>query len=147
MFCRSLFFLLSCFLWPLYCLSFDIRILIAPLVSSNFSYSKNPSYAPTYISTLVFDIYKSFIVFHSRVVTQPQKRCVSLSSFTTLKFPSLCPLERYYMTQFLDILQRMNLIESWQDMTGQVMQSRPSFKKTHTTLLSVNSAYWPFLLT
>jgi len=28
MFCRSLFVLLYFFLWPLYCLSFDLRILI-----------------------------------------------------------------------------------------------------------------------
>ena len=34
LFCRSLFVLLSLFLWTLYCLSFDIRLL----VSSNFSY-------------------------------------------------------------------------------------------------------------
>ena len=33
MFCKSL---LSC--WPLYCLSFDLSILITPLVSSTFSY-------------------------------------------------------------------------------------------------------------
>jgi hypothetical protein len=36
MFCRSLFVLLYFFFWPLCCLFFfDIRILIAPLVSSN----------------------------------------------------------------------------------------------------------------
>ena len=36
MFCRSLFVLMSFFLWPLCCLSFfDLRILITPLVSSN----------------------------------------------------------------------------------------------------------------
>jgi len=38
-FCRSLFVLLYFFLWPLCCLSFfDLRNLITPLVSSNFSY-------------------------------------------------------------------------------------------------------------
>ena len=38
MFCRSLFVFLSFFFWPLCCLScFDLRILITPLVSSNFS--------------------------------------------------------------------------------------------------------------
>ena len=37
MFCRSLFVLLSFFFWPLCCLSFDLRILITPLVSSNSS--------------------------------------------------------------------------------------------------------------
>ena len=31
MFCKSLFVLLSVFLWPLFCLSFDIRVLITPL--------------------------------------------------------------------------------------------------------------------
>jgi hypothetical protein len=37
-FCRSLFVLLYFFFWSLYCLFFDIRILITPLVSSNSSY-------------------------------------------------------------------------------------------------------------
>jgi hypothetical protein len=38
MFCRSLFVLLCFFIWPLCCLFFfDIRIMIAPLVSSNSS--------------------------------------------------------------------------------------------------------------
>ena len=37
MFCRSLFVLLSFFFWPLCCLSFDLRILITHLVSSNSS--------------------------------------------------------------------------------------------------------------
>jgi hypothetical protein len=37
MFCKSLFGLLSFFFWPLCCLSFDLRILITPLVSSNSS--------------------------------------------------------------------------------------------------------------
>jgi hypothetical protein len=39
-FCRTLFFVLSFFLWPLiYCLSFfNLRLLITPLVSSNVSY-------------------------------------------------------------------------------------------------------------
>jgi hypothetical protein len=41
MFCRSLFVLLYFFFWPLYCLFFfDIRIMIAPLVSSNSPYYK-----------------------------------------------------------------------------------------------------------
>ena len=40
MFCRSLFVLLYFLFWPLCCLFvFDIRILIAPLVSSNSSYA------------------------------------------------------------------------------------------------------------
>jgi len=37
MFCWSLFVLLYFFCWPLCCLFFDIRIMIAPLVSSNSS--------------------------------------------------------------------------------------------------------------
>jgi hypothetical protein len=37
MFCGSLFVLLYFFFWPLCCLFFDIRFLIAPLVSSNSS--------------------------------------------------------------------------------------------------------------
>jgi hypothetical protein len=39
MFCRSLFVLLYFFFWPLCCLFFlDIRILITPLISSNFDH-------------------------------------------------------------------------------------------------------------
>jgi hypothetical protein len=38
MFCRSLFILLSFFFGSLCCLSFDLRILITPLVSSNSSF-------------------------------------------------------------------------------------------------------------
>ena len=38
MFCRSLFVPLSFSPWPLYYLSFDLRLLISPLVSSNFSF-------------------------------------------------------------------------------------------------------------
>jgi hypothetical protein len=38
MFCRSLFVHLSFFFWPLCCLSFDLQILITPLVSSNSTY-------------------------------------------------------------------------------------------------------------
>ena len=36
--CRSLFVPLSFFLWPLYCLSFDLRFLIAAFVMASFSY-------------------------------------------------------------------------------------------------------------
>jgi hypothetical protein len=39
MFCRSLVVLLYFFFWPLFCLFFDIRILITSLVSSNSHYS------------------------------------------------------------------------------------------------------------
>jgi hypothetical protein len=35
---RSLFVILSFFVWPLYYLSFDLRFLITPLVSSNFPF-------------------------------------------------------------------------------------------------------------
>jgi hypothetical protein len=35
--CRSLFVILSFFFWPLCCLSFDLRILLTSLVSSNSS--------------------------------------------------------------------------------------------------------------
>ena len=45
MFCRSLFVLLYFFFWPLYCLYFfDVRVLITPLVSSNFSYREKGNF-------------------------------------------------------------------------------------------------------
>ena len=37
MYCRSLLVHLTFFFWPLCCLSFDLRILINPLISSNSS--------------------------------------------------------------------------------------------------------------
>ena len=40
MFCRSLVLLLYFFFWPLCCLSFDLRISITSLVSSNISYKQ-----------------------------------------------------------------------------------------------------------
>jgi hypothetical protein len=43
-FCRSLFIILSLFSWSFCCLFFDLRILIIPLVSSNYSY---PSCLPS----------------------------------------------------------------------------------------------------
>jgi len=39
MFCRSLLVLLSFFFWPLRCLSFNLRVLVTPLVSSHYSNS------------------------------------------------------------------------------------------------------------
>ena len=46
-FCKWLFVLLSFFFWPLYCLWFDIRLLITSLVSSNRSYRLRNVYAIT----------------------------------------------------------------------------------------------------
>jgi hypothetical protein len=43
-FCRSLFVF---FVWSLHCLSFDLRLLVTPLVSSNFSYLRHMSTWPT----------------------------------------------------------------------------------------------------
>ena len=44
MFCRLLFILLYFFIWPLcYLFFYDIRIMIAPMVSSNSSYDYRPS--------------------------------------------------------------------------------------------------------
>ena len=44
LFCRSLFVLLSLFFWQLYCLSFDYRFVITPLVSSNSSCRRHTQY-------------------------------------------------------------------------------------------------------
>ena len=55
MFCRPLFVLLFIFFWPLCCLSFDIRILIYPLVSSN-SFQER-----VLMSTFILYIFKMFL--------------------------------------------------------------------------------------
>ena len=48
MLCRSLFVTLYLFFWSLCCLFFDLRILITPLVSSNFSYPIGSSWSWLY---------------------------------------------------------------------------------------------------
>ena len=49
LFCRSLFVLLSFFFWPLCCLSFDLRFLITPVVSSCSFTNHNGKKADTLI--------------------------------------------------------------------------------------------------
>jgi len=36
--------------WPLCCLSFDLLLLITPMVSSKFSYTNDDKYVPVYIA-------------------------------------------------------------------------------------------------
>ena len=57
-FCRSLFVLLSFFFWPLCCLSFDLQILITPLVSFQ-------NIPPCPFSTLLY--WKSITTLHIKV--------------------------------------------------------------------------------
>ena len=61
MFCRSLFFLMYFFFWPLCCLSFDIRILINPLVSSNSSWLR--VVCGVRIAHLINNMYYRFVGF------------------------------------------------------------------------------------
>jgi len=51
-FCRSLFVPLTIFVWPSCCLSFDLRILITSLISSNSSYLSKEinGYVTSYLS-------------------------------------------------------------------------------------------------
>ena len=64
MFCRSLFVLLYFFFWPLCCLFFfDIRILIAPLVSSNSSCHEHPSSPPVFSGVRVSRSLIFYVVF------------------------------------------------------------------------------------
>ena len=63
MFCGSLFALLSFFFWPLCCLFFfDIRILITPLISSNFLYEN--------------DIFGVNVLFWHLKITIIKDRCI-----------------------------------------------------------------------
>ena len=56
-FCRSLFVLLYFFFWPLFCLLyFDLRILITPLVSPNYSYTMTIKFIVSYHFTIVWNI-------------------------------------------------------------------------------------------
>jgi len=77
-YCRLLFVVLSFVFWPLYYLSFDLRILIIVLVSSNSSYGM----VYIYISVLFFIIY-SFIRY--------------INLFPGLKTTSYCRSTRRYI--------------------------------------------------
>ena len=61
MFCTSLFVLLYFFFRPLYCLFFDLRLLITPLVSSNFSCYSIFSFICMFCRSLFVLLYFSFI--------------------------------------------------------------------------------------
>jgi hypothetical protein len=64
MFCRSLFVLLYLFFWSLCCLLFfDIRMLIAPLISSNSSLEWFIDFLPNLLEYRLF-VHFQFVGFH-----------------------------------------------------------------------------------
>ena len=67
MFCRSLFVLLYYFFWPLYCLFFDLRILITSLISLNSS---------THLTTSIMESRQSS---HFQPINQRHENTKSLS--------------------------------------------------------------------
>jgi hypothetical protein len=77
MFCRLLFVLLYFFLWPLCCLFFfDIRFLIAPLVSSSSCEKKKYSYVMQYLRPPFWKVhYTPHVIRHTcktdQVITPP----------------------------------------------------------------------------
>ena len=54
--CRSLFVLWAFSLWSLHCLSFDVRLLITPLISANLYYIKIIIYLGILMSSTIFHI-------------------------------------------------------------------------------------------
>jgi hypothetical protein len=85
MFCWSLFVLLYFFFWPLCCLFFfDIRILIAPLVSSNSSYTLKSKYEywTRYIDWLLFNIKWTYLSYiNEQQNTMNLKLCIHVNDF------------------------------------------------------------------
>jgi hypothetical protein len=62
MVCRSVFALLSSYIWPLHCLSiFDLPLLITPLISSNFSYILA-------ISLYGYYVHIAIIIFYANII-------------------------------------------------------------------------------
>ena len=60
--CRSVFALLSSYIWPLHCLSiFDLPLLITPLISSNFSYILA-------ISLYGYYVHIAIIIFYTNII-------------------------------------------------------------------------------
>ena len=110
--CGSLFVLLSFFFWPLCCLFFfDIRILIAPLISSNSSYhmlagmdEDNKSYEKlrnTFCPMTWFDyhknLHKSMIIIFSITYTMSsyeleRKKCYSMKLKSVFFVITVCYL-------------------------------------------------------
>ena len=68
--CRSLFFLLSFFFWPLWCLSFDLRILITPFVSSTSSNYVHDGYhySCVWISLSLFPLSRYLLVIRLKKI-------------------------------------------------------------------------------
>ena len=65
MFCRSLLVLLYFYFWPLCCLFFfDIRILFAPLVSSNSSYNAIGNVTSNFLGQLHLQVRVNFTFYH-----------------------------------------------------------------------------------
>jgi hypothetical protein len=83
--CRSLFVLLSLISWPLYCLSFALRILVSLLVSSNAPWETTKVYLVLYVCCV--DRCSSFCTFSFvysdiRILIAPL-----VSSKSSLQFP------------------------------------------------------------
>jgi len=76
MFCRSLFVLLYFFFWSLCCLFFDIRFLIAPLVSSNSSKGLKikPFLRVLYVAIVVQDLPLHRTIYCNQRWPQVQKK-------------------------------------------------------------------------
>jgi hypothetical protein len=83
MFCRSLFVLWFFFCWSLCCLSFDLRLLITPLVSSNSS-SQSDMHHFYFICIqgriCIFAVLSDFCDFpvHIKVIANSDKLCQKL---------------------------------------------------------------------
>ena len=77
MFCRSLFVLLSYFIWPLCCLFFDWRLLITCLISSYISYRHVHCIT---ITVILFSTLQNDLVLCNKIYA------LTFNSFTTLLF-------------------------------------------------------------
>ena len=71
LFCRSLLVHLSFFFWPLFFLSCDVRLLITPLISSNFSFKRIWILPYDICFCILFVIYISLQYLHIRIYIKP----------------------------------------------------------------------------
>jgi len=136
MFCRSLFVLLYFFFWPLCCLYFfDVRILIAPLVSSNSScgnhrnckYASTCNILPMWLNITNLRLTRRVLLVEQELITLPEH----LRSPLIFKVKSSNPVHgevysiQHYVKKFVSDLRQVGGFL-------QVLRYPPTIKLTAT---------------
>ena len=112
MFCRSLFVLLSFFIWPLCCLSFfDLRIPIAPLVSSSSSYACLSIYNKIELYSFHNIVLKQCTIFSKLSVLNEKKMAGNLTTYNIFSIVLIILIGYFssFFSFFLSLFQYLTL--------------------------------------